>query len=192
MGNWSTRFLFTVAAGVVAGVFITHYEHWRFPDDSPPQPAPATATETNLLIENENSSSSHQGKETLVIQNSGAGPYVIVDTPTKNISCEIHELYAACSIAERYYANNGATDCPSRLFSIKVAGGHPQIVCGEEFLGRNGDHVHEMEYGETVNPPFDSNYACKAEETGVSCWNTTTGHGFKLSRQQLEYISTKG
>lgn len=134
----------------------------------------------------------HEMDSTLSTPDLFDDPYLLVDTPSKNISCEIHKDYAACSIAERHYAENGARDCSSQLFSIKVGDTYPEIVCGQSFLGTAGDSVYEMQYGETVRPRFESDYACKAEETGVSCWNEITNQGFKLSRQRLEYLGPGG
>lgn len=109
-----------------------------------------------------------------------ATSYPLIDTPSKNISCELHEDFAACSIADRSYAENGQEDCVEDLFSVQISSDDPQLVCGQVFLGIEGDPVHEMSYGEVVTASPTSEYACKAEESGVSCWNQRTGKGFKI------------
>ncbi|MDO4791019.1 MAG: hypothetical protein Q3999_00860 [Buchananella hordeovulneris] len=110
----------------------------------------------------------------------GSSAQQLVDTPSKNISCELHDTFVACSILERFYQENGLRDCSERLFSIAVEEGAPYLECGQEYLGNPGDQVYEMQYGEQV---YWEHFACMAEEDGVSCWNQRTGEGFKFSRQ---------
>lgn len=103
--------------------------------------------------------------------------YQYIDTPSKNISCELHDSYVACSILERSYS--AATDCSSRLFSISVdSSASSRLRCGEEFLGAHGMTFHELGYGESTTY---STFACTERETGMTCWNTQTGHGFTIS-----------
>lgn len=104
----------------------------------------------------------------------------LVDTHSQNISCELHDDQVACSIATRYYGEMGLPDCDSDLFSITLSEGTPELACGQSFLGTPGQHVTRLEYGQTAT---FSNYACTARETGMTCWNTYTGHGFTLARE---------
>ena len=106
--------------------------------------------------------------------------YQYVDTPSKNISCELHEAGVGCSIRERSYASSGMQDCPDREFSISVDAGHPRLRCGEKFLGQPGDTFHTLQYGETT---VFSDYACASQSKGMTCWNTITGRGFTISRE---------
>ena len=106
--------------------------------------------------------------------------YQYVDTPSKNISCELYEAGVACSILERSYASSGMQDCSEREFSISVDAGRPRLRCGEKFLGQPGDTFHTLQYGQTTT---FSDYACASQAKGMTCWNTITGRGFTLSRE---------
>ena len=103
-----------------------------------------------------------------------------MDTPSKNISCELYEAGVACSILERSYASSGMQDCSEREFSISVDAGRPRLRCGEKFLGQPGDTFHTLQYGQTTT---FSDYACASQAKGMTCWNTITGRGFTLSRE---------
>ena len=106
--------------------------------------------------------------------------YQYVDTPSKNISCELYEAGVACSILERSYASSGMQDCSEREFSISVDAGRPRLRCGEKFLGQPGDTFHTLQYGQTT---VFSDYACTSQVKGMTCWNTVTGRGFTISRE---------
>lgn len=109
----------------------------------------------------------------------------LVDTPSQNISCELHDDFVGCSIRYRVYQEYGLDDCDSELYSIKLSSETeiPQIVCGEQYLGNPGDYVHRLEYGSSA---YFDDFACTAEETGLKCWKQSTGSGFRLSEENYE------
>lgn len=111
----------------------------------------------------------------------------LVDTPSQNISCELHDDFVGCSIRYRTYSEYGLDDCTSELYSIKLSSGTevPQSACGEQYLGSPGDYVHRLEYGHSA---YFSDFACTAEVTGLRCWKQSTGHGFILSRENHEFF----
>ena len=90
--------------------------------------------------------------------------YVLVDTPSQNISCELHEDWAGCSILERDFSEFDLTDCSDQLFSISTAGGYPDLACGARFLGSPGDHVSTMAVGDTASY---GNMSCLMSDRGV-------------------------
>ena len=104
--------------------------------------------------------------------------YQYVDTPSKNISCILSNEGVGCSILERSYASSGMQDCPDREFSIVALAGRTEVRCGEEYLGRPGDTFHTLQYEQTTT---FSDYACTSQTRGMTCWNTTTGHGAFMS-----------
>lgn len=106
----------------------------------------------------------------------------LIQSPSLNISCEIGADSVSCSIAERYYAENGQEDCDASLFSLTTTDS-TALACGEEFIGVEGQQVHTLEYGTSV---ANDSYACSSEETGMTCWNQWTGHGFTLNRNAYE------
>lgn len=166
--------LVIIVAFLIFGAFMTMYQN--ISENSRGSTSRTTTT-------NRSSTDSSTPRDTWALPAPSISPsYALVDTPSKNISCELHKSYVACSILERWYAENGQDDCTDRLFSIAVDDGAPTLMCGEEYLGSVGDYVYEMQYGEIVVAPSGGEYACKAEESGVSCWNQRTGYGFKIQR----------
>lgn len=154
--------------------------------DSPP----TVSTENNMGATVE---SSGEAPTFAYPADSPVGSYALVDTRSQNISCELRVDKVGCSVAERRYREKGKEDCPSDgLFSIAVSDSLPELACGAEYLGARGDYVYRMSYGETVVGPNGSVYACKAEETGVSCWNQQTGQGFKVDRDNFDYSPRPG
>lgn len=108
-----------------------------------------------------------------------------IDSPQKNISCELEESSVGCSILDRSYPV--AEDCPDRLYSAILTRGSAQTACGTEWLGEAGDDFYHISYGETVTFGF---MACTVEpdgpRRGMTCWDTRTGHSFRVSRAIAE------
>lgn len=109
-------------------------------------------------------------------------PAALIQSPSLNISCEIYEDGAFCSIYERYYAEAGLEDCWETLFSISVTE-TVALQCGNEYLGSEGDWVTTLEYGQSA---ATDGYACSSTEDGMICWNQYTGSGFSISRNGYE------
>lgn len=103
--------------------------------------------------------------------------YRYIDTPSKNLSCELSEDGVGCSILNREY--DAAEDCPDRLFSAVVTGGVASVACGTEWLGEPGIVFHELQYGQTT---VYANVACTVETSGMLCWDMRTGSAIFLSR----------
>ena len=108
--------------------------------------------------------------------------YQYVEAPSKNISCVLSNEGVGCSILERDYASSGMQDCSDREFSIVVLANRTEVRCGEEYLGKPGDTFHTLQYEQTTT---FSDYACTSQTRGMTCWNTTTGRGFTISRKSL-------
>lgn len=109
--------------------------------------------------------------------------YILIDTPSKNLSCEIHDDYVGCSIAERHYGEMGLPDCTGRLFSIVVDKGSVYERCESEFLGKVGDDVIELQYGEAITSANGA-FTCSLSESGMTCENNSIGRGFKIARRE--------
>ncbi|NCD18379.1 MAG: hypothetical protein EOL89_00080 [Actinobacteria bacterium] len=112
-----------------------------------------------------------------------------IDSPEKNISCELEESSVGCSILERSYPV--AEDCPDRLFSAVLVNGDAEKACGTQWLGEVGDDFYHIDYGETVQFGF---MACTVEadgpRRGMTCWDTRTGHSLRLSRALFQIDNT--
>jgi|GEM_PF-6860442 hypothetical protein len=104
--------------------------------------------------------------------------YDLVNTPSRNISCELKDDGAYCSVISREYLSKDLEDCSERLFSIAVSADDVHLACGEEYLGNVEDEVYGLQYGETT---AQGNFACTAEPTGMTCWDQVSGRGFTVS-----------
>lgn len=111
-----------------------------------------------------------------------ADNYILVDTPSRNISCQIYDDRVGCSIAQRKYSELGLSDCSDRLYSIVVDTKGVRNACGTEFLGRIGDSVRHMDYGESLYSP-NGKFQCSLAEDGMSCSNVESRRGFKIARE---------
>ncbi|MEE1649981.1 hypothetical protein V1260_04185 [Brachybacterium sp. J144] len=108
--------------------------------------------------------------------------YVLVSSPSKNISCQLGGSSWGCSIKER---NWGSDPCPGSTHAsfLVYDGTFPQPNCGAAYLGRTGDEVLVLEYGEILD--VDGSVQCSSAPDGLSCWSTWEGTGIKLSREEL-------
>ena len=102
--------------------------------------------------------------------------------PSGNIGCMMDTDYLRCDIRERDWAPPPRpADCPSftgygQGIEIK-AGGAARIVCaGDTAFGGGGP----LGYGQSMNNGVMS---CSSAESGVTCRDTSSGHGFSISRQ---------
>lgn len=76
--------------------------------------------------------------------------YLLIDSESENLSCELHEDWVGCSVLERDFSTLNQTDCSDRLFSISTARGHADLACGSSFLGEPGDHVTRLDTWDTA------------------------------------------
>ena len=101
-----------------------------------------------------------------------------IDTPSKNISCELRGSGVFCSIKEREFGAGGCTT-NHELYSVSVTEFGTQEMCGERYLGQPGDYFYELQYGETT---VNGDFGCQVNESRIKCMNLQTGRGFTLSR----------
>lgn len=97
-------------------------------------------------------------------------------SPSQNISCEIDDNRAACSIYARDYGDAGLEDCDEVYFSMTVQDS-TSLACGSEFA--TDGTAMTLDYGESVK---SGAFACTSADDGVRCWNQQNGHGFKIAR----------
>jgi Family of unknown function (DUF6636) len=101
-------------------------------------------------------------------------------SPTGNIGCYIDKRSVRCDIDKRDWdPPSRPARCPDQVdygqgITMK-AGGSPAFVCaGDTTLG-GGD---PLPYGQSIGAGM---LRCESEETGMTCRDTETGRGFKLS-----------
>ena len=98
-------------------------------------------------------------------------------SPTQNISCEIYDDRASCSIYARDYGDAGLEDCDGTYFSMEIRDS-ASPACGSEFA--TDGTAMTLEYGESVK---SEGFACSSADDGMRCWNQSNGHGFKIARE---------
>jgi hypothetical protein len=101
-------------------------------------------------------------------------------SPTGNVSCMIDTQWARCDIIDRDWAPPPRpADCEFDYGQgISLAPGEqPQFVCaGDTAFG--ADEV--LAYGESVTA---GPIRCESAESGITCRDEESGHGFSISRE---------
>lgn len=89
-------------------------------------------------------------------------------SPSSNIMCELASDYVECVMSSPATRVTLDATGPAR----RSPGSHPVTTFDRSTLG----------YGEVGTR---GQFACLSEETGVSCWSTTTSHGMFLARERV-------
>lgn len=104
-------------------------------------------------------------------------------SPTGNIGCYIDRESVRCDIGDRDWAPPPAPRSCDLDYGQGIelrAGGAAAFVCaGDTALG--GDGV--LDYGSSIAAGL---LRCESEESGMSCRDTETGRGFRISKQGYE------
>ena len=114
--------------------------------------------------------------------------YQFFQSPSGNISCQlgtfldagISRATAACQVGQHNFSTPPRpADCMGGWGdSVGLTqGGQPSLQCHSDTLLGSSQPV--LDYGQTrsVGP-----ITCDSEETGITCTDSSTGHGFSLSR----------
>ncbi|MCE1179354.1 MAG: hypothetical protein LWW86_10075 [Micrococcales bacterium] len=114
----------------------------------------------------------------------GAGINVAVfRMPSGNIGCEFSDSHAGCGIQS--YIQQPPAGLPQ-------AGSEPSWwvdlgTSGQPTIGPKGDApyftypgVQVLQWGQVAR---HGDYVCASAKTGLTCWNSTTGHGAFMSKQ---------
>jgi hypothetical protein len=101
-------------------------------------------------------------------------------SPTGNVACMMDASWARCDIVDRDWSPPPRpADCESDYRQgLSVAPGGPaQFVCaGDTVFGP--DEV--LPYGESITA---DRVRCENAESGITCLDTESGHGFSISRE---------
>ncbi|MGY5766538.1 variant leucine-rich repeat-containing protein [Brachybacterium sp. DNPG3] len=105
------------------------------------------------------------------------GDYLLLSSPSQNISCQIGRDVFGCSIAEREWEDA----CPEHALAsfVSVGGGSATTDCERSFLGRAGDDAYTLEYGQVL---ITDNVSCFSDTTGLSCGRLDSDAWMMLSR----------
>ena len=127
-------------------------------------------------------------------QNSGGTEWYVFTTPSDNIQCQIEDAGGnpgvECVILSKTFPDPPKQLCDDEVANNVWDGAAANLYYtgpAEKGLCRiklgpieswDGNKAPQVAYGETV---MMSRVACSSAEDGLTCWNTSTHHGFKLS-----------
>lgn len=110
----------------------------------------------------------------------GAEGFVSFNSPSGNVGCVMGTGYVRCDIAERDWSPPPKpADCDLDYGQgIGLGVGEPAaFVCaGDTTLGR----PEVLDYGQSITR---GDLRCDSAESGITCLDRTTGHGFAIARQ---------
>lgn len=115
-------------------------------------------------------------------------PEVVTDlmgftSPSGNVGCYIDSTAARCDISERDWTPPARpTDCEFDYGQgiILSAGEAPTFVCaGDTALGGGTP----LPYGQSISA---GTLRCDSAETGITCVDSTTAHGFSIAREHYQ------
>ncbi len=113
-------------------------------------------------------------------------PQTLFASPSGNIWCAISETGARCDIAEKTW-NPGPqpATCTAPVWGpgVAVDGNGPQVVCADASIVRGGGGT--LEYGRSVTV---GDFVCASSEAGMRCVQSSTEHGFSLSRRAYTFF----
>lgn len=106
-------------------------------------------------------------------------------SPSGNIGCMLDSTFVRCDIRQRDWAPPPRPpDCPTVTGygqGIELgAGRSPQFVCAGDTAHSNSD---ALAYGDSISAGV---LRCTSAESGITCNDTRSGHGFTISRQAYQ------
>jgi len=103
-------------------------------------------------------------------------------SPTGNIACAIIDGTARCDIVQRDWSPPARpASCPSEVDfgqGLQVGSGSGSFVCAGDTT--QNPSAPKLAYGTASEK---ENFSCVSRESGITCTNTSSGHGFFISRQ---------
>lgn len=106
-------------------------------------------------------------------------------SPSGNIGCMLDSSYVRCDIQQRDWSPPPRpADCPSftgygQGIALSV-GQRPQFVCAGDTAYSNSA---ALGYGDSISA---GPLSCASAESGITCRDTRSGHGFMISRQAYQ------
>jgi len=104
-------------------------------------------------------------------------------SPSGNVGCMVDSTFVRCDIAERDWSPPPRpADCEFDYGQgiNMVAGEEAEFICaGDTALGGG----EPLEYGKSVGA---GSLSCESAESGITCRDSTTGHGFTIAREAYQ------
>lgn len=122
---------------------------------------------------------------TVTTTDTGAPPVenlTAFQAPSGNIGCQLSAQSVRCDIRDHDYSDpTTPSDCPLDYGdSLSVGQSGPgEFVCHGDTAVDPSSPKAPYGSGAKAGP-----FTCRSEESGVTCTNSDTGHGFTLSRQE--------
>lgn len=118
---------------------------------------------------------------------SGTG---LIVSPSGNVGCDLTDEEVGCGVYSFLQERTlGQDDIGSRWFimfdgssvpEVMGNGGAPAYMLAQEGQAPVAPQV--VPYGQVVT---FGRFACASEDAGMTCWDSTTGHGAFLNRRQI-------
>ncbi|GAA2182573.1 hypothetical protein GCM10009785_22400 [Brooklawnia cerclae] len=115
----------------------------------------------------------------------GTDEYVL-RTPSENIGCDLSVEDVTCGIAEHTFPDPSEDPAgqPSWRVTVRLGttGAATSVSRSGLLANEAADNVQILAYGQSV---VLGEFVCLSQEANLTCWNTTTGHGFMLARDAM-------
>lgn len=105
----------------------------------------------------------------------------VVKTPSNNIGCDLSAAYAGCGVLNYQESQPFGKDEGGAKWWVPLDGSYDQVQSKGDapyFLGTD-PAPQVLTYGTVVQ---HGNFVCASEQNGLTCWDTTTGHGAFMNR----------
>ena len=105
----------------------------------------------------------------------------VVKTPSNNIGCDLSPSYAGCGVLNYQKTQPYGSDEGGAKWWVPLDGSFDQIQSKSDapYFAGTDPAPQVMAYGTVVQ---HGNHACASEQNGLTCWDTTTGHGAFMNR----------
>lgn len=107
----------------------------------------------------------------------------VIKTPSGNIGCDfaVGGTYAGCGVTSLINSGPTVGGSPHRAWWVDLSGSAARVMPKGDapYYEYNQPPAQVVGYGSAV---YQGDYACRSEETGLTCWNTHTGVGATMKR----------
>lgn len=154
-------------------------------------PTPSTVTETverpagETTTAEETATDAEEAGTTEASAPEIVPPVSLFSSPTQNIGCAIDKDYARCDIANKTWEAPADDSCDlERGDALEVSGdGEGRFVCHGDTTRGSEDL---LEYGDSLQATESGAVVCSSAESGMTCENRDSGHGFSISREAYD------
>ena len=105
----------------------------------------------------------------------------VIKTPSNNIGCDLSADFAGCGIETYQQSKPYGSDQIGAKWWVPLDGSGNEVEAkGDAPTYMDATVPPQLvEYGKVV---YYNDYVCASEQNGLTCWNTSTGHGAFMNR----------